>query len=117
MKSPSPSSGRFWTLTRLRVLGPDHPGTLTTYGGLAVLLQSMGRLEDAEPFFRRDLEGSERVLGPEHPDTLTALHNLAGVLEAQGRSVPHVSGHLIHADTQPDLNFSLSLLILFCPWT
>ena len=68
-------------------MGPDHPGTLTTYGGLAVLLQSMGRLEDAEPFFRCDLDGSERVLGPEHPDTLTALHNLAGVLEAQGRSV------------------------------
>ena len=42
---------------------------------LAELLRQMGRYDEAEPLYLRDLEASERTLGPEHPDTLTTVAN------------------------------------------
>ena len=35
-----------------RVLGPDHPGTLTSVGNLASLLKAQGKLQEAEPLYR-----------------------------------------------------------------
>ena len=68
-----------------RVLGAEHPGTLTSLHNLAFLYQAQGRHGEAEPLYRRALEGYERVLGAEHPDTLTSLNNLAFLYQAQGR--------------------------------
>ena len=66
---------------RERVLGPEHPDTLTSVNNLAALYQAQGRYGEAEPLYRRALEASERVLGPEHPDTLTSVNNLALLYE------------------------------------
>jgi tetratricopeptide (TPR) repeat protein len=68
-----------------RVLGPEHPDTLTSVNNLAVLLASKGDYTAAEPLHRRVLTARERVLGPEHPDTLQSMNNLAVTLFEQGK--------------------------------
>ena len=70
---------------REKVLGPEHPDTLTSVGNLAVVLWRQGKYEEAERMNRRALDGREKVLGPEHPDTLTSMNNLTFVYKAQGR--------------------------------
>ncbi|RYD25193.1 MAG: tetratricopeptide repeat protein, partial [Verrucomicrobiaceae bacterium] len=67
-----------------RVLGPEHPDTLTSLSNLAALLHAKGDCAGAEPLHRRTLEARERVLGGEHPSTLTSLSNLAFLLHAKG---------------------------------
>jgi Tfp pilus assembly protein PilF len=69
---------------RERVLGPEHPNTLTSVNNLAFCLQAKGDAIAAEPLYRRALQAREQVLGPQHPDTLTSVNNLAGCLQAQG---------------------------------
>ncbi len=69
-----------------RVLGPEHPSTLTSVNNLAGLLVGRGALGEAEPLYRRALAAQERVLGPEHPSTLTSVNNLAVLLERRGAS-------------------------------
>ena len=68
-----------------RVLGPEHPGTLTAVNNLAGLYESQGRYAEAEPLYERALAARERVLGPDHPDTLTSVNNLAYSYDNQGR--------------------------------
>jgi tetratricopeptide (TPR) repeat protein len=70
--------------SRERVLGLEHPDTLTSVNNLALLLDSTGAYGEAEPLLRRALESSERVLGPDHPDTLTSVNNLALLLHSKG---------------------------------
>ncbi|KAF8536533.1 hypothetical protein BDD12DRAFT_781369 [Trichophaea hybrida] len=70
---------------REKVLGPDHPDTMTSVNNLAQVLQSQGKCEQAEQMNRRVLEGREKVLEPDHPDTLTSVNNLALVLQSQGK--------------------------------
>ena len=41
-----------------RVLGPDHPDTLTAIHNMAVLLYKQGRLSEAEPLYRCERCGS-----------------------------------------------------------
>jgi tetratricopeptide (TPR) repeat protein len=67
-----------------RVLGPEHPNTLSSVNNLAGLLDSKGDYAGAEPLYRRALEAKERVLGPEHPDTLSSVNNLAALLDRKG---------------------------------
>ena len=67
-----------------RVLGAEHPNTLTAMGELAVLLESKGAYDEAEPLYRRALEARERLLGAEHPSTLNSLNNLALLLHSKG---------------------------------
>jgi tetratricopeptide (TPR) repeat protein len=56
-----------------RVLGPEHPTTLSTTCELALTLKIQGRLLKAESMYREVLGIERRVLGPEHPDTLTTI--------------------------------------------
>ena len=67
------------------VLGPRHPGTLTSLNNLADLYQAQGRLAEAEPLYRDALQGRRDVLGPRHPDTLLTQLKMAGHLVNQGR--------------------------------
>ncbi len=62
---------------RERVLGPDHPDTLTSRNNLANAYLSAGDLGRAIPMCEAALSDRERVLGPDHPDTLTSRDNLA----------------------------------------
>jgi nephrocystin-3 len=70
--------------TRERLLGPEHPDTLTTVGNLGTLYWAKGNYEQAEAFYNRCLEARERLLGPEHPDTLTTVGNLGNLNWAKG---------------------------------
>ena len=67
-----------------RVLGPEHPDTLTSMNNLALTLQAQGDLAGARGLQEQVLDLSRRVLGAEHPDTLRSMSNLAGTLQAQG---------------------------------
>ncbi len=61
---------------RERVLGADHPHTLTTRNNLAATYQSAGRLGEAIPLYERTLADSGRVLGADHLRTLSSRANL-----------------------------------------
>jgi tetratricopeptide (TPR) repeat protein len=71
-----------WLELRERVLGPEHPGTLTIVNQLALVLRRQYRYKEAEVMYRRVLESRE-MLGQELPDTLTSVSNLGLVLESQ----------------------------------
>lgn len=68
-----------------RLLGEDHPETLTSMHNLAWIYQGQGRWEEAEGFETRVLETRERILGKEHPDTLNSMSNLALTYQQQGK--------------------------------
>jgi hypothetical protein len=53
-----------------RVLGGDHPDTLTARSNLASGYQEVGRLGEAIPLLEQVLADWERVQGGDHPDTL-----------------------------------------------
>jgi tetratricopeptide (TPR) repeat protein len=68
-----------------QALGVDHEKTLRTVYYIANLLKAQGKLDLAEPFILRALEGQERTLGCDHIDTLTSVVNLGALLQAQGK--------------------------------
>ena len=71
-----------------RVLGPDHPDTLTSRNNLAGAYQSAGDLGRAIPLYEQTLTDRERVLGPDHPGTLTSRNNLASAYRSAGGLPP-----------------------------
>ncbi len=68
-----------------RVLGPDHPDTLTSRNNLANAYRAAGRITETIPVYERTLAGSQRMLGPDHLDTLRSLVNLAVAYQEAGR--------------------------------
>ena len=68
-----------------KILGPDHPDTLTSRSHLAVGYRRMGRIREAVALDEATLATRSRVLGPDHPDTLTSRNNLAVDYQATGR--------------------------------
>ncbi|GKT66818.1 TPR domain protein [Colletotrichum tofieldiae] len=68
-----------------KVLGKEHPTTLTSVSNLALVLRHQGKYKEAEQMNRWTLEASEKTIGKEHPDTLTSVSNLAMVLRYQGK--------------------------------
>ena len=69
-----------------RILGPEHPDTLTARHNLATSYDSAGHISDALTLREQVLADRERILGPEHPDTLIARHNLAASYYYAGRT-------------------------------
>ncbi len=67
-----------------KVLGEEHPSTVTTISNLAGIYKAMGEYEKALVLYEYSLEISKKVLGEEHPSTATTMNNLAGVYEAMG---------------------------------
>ncbi len=63
---------------RERLLGPEHPDTLTTRHNLARWTGQAGDPAAARDMYAELLPVVERVSGPEHPGTLTVRGNLAG---------------------------------------
>ncbi len=70
---------------RKRVLGPEHPSTLTTRNNMAAVLDHQGKYEEASQAYQENYEIQKRVLGPEHPDALITLNNMALELAKQGK--------------------------------
>jgi tetratricopeptide (TPR) repeat protein len=76
-----------------RVLGPDHPDTVSSRHNLAVAYWTAGRLDEAISLDEQNLAGRERVLGPDHPDTLNSRNNLAIPYRDVGRLDEAISLH------------------------
>ena len=69
---------------RRRVLGEDHPDTLTSATDLVNDLRNLGEYQDARELDEHTLARRRRVLGEDHPDTLTSASNLARDLSNLG---------------------------------
>src|SRR3954469_21910830 len=71
--------------TSLRVLGEEHPSTLTSMANLASTFWNQGRWKETEELEVQVKDTRKRELGEEHPDTLTSMANLASTFSYQGR--------------------------------
>ncbi|HEY3904862.1 MAG TPA: tetratricopeptide repeat protein [Streptosporangiaceae bacterium] len=71
---------------RARVLGGDHPDTVTSRYNLAADHFEAGGVATAITLLRRVVADRERMLGSDHPDTGAARDNLAIAQEAQLKS-------------------------------
>jgi tetratricopeptide (TPR) repeat protein len=69
---------------RRRVLGDDHPDTLSSMNSLAATRRSLGDLQGALELHEQTLAGRRRVLGDDHPDSLISMSNLAVALADAG---------------------------------
>ena len=76
-----------------RVLGSDHPDTLTSRDNLASAYWEAGRATDAIPLHQQTLTDRERLLGPDHPDTLSSQGNLATDYLTAGRATDAIPLH------------------------
>ena len=70
---------------RKRLLGQEHPDTLTSMANLALTYWNQGRWKEAEELGVQVMETKKRVLGQEDPNTLTSMGNLASTYWNQGR--------------------------------
>ena len=69
-----------WT----RLLGPDHPDTLTAATELAHARLSLGRLSEVRELVEDTLARRRRTLGDDHPDTLRSASDLSFTLNDLG---------------------------------
>ena len=65
---------------RRRVLGEDHPDTLTSADNLVMILGRVGEEQAARELAEDTLARRRRVLGEDHPDTLWSAFSLVGAL-------------------------------------
>jgi hypothetical protein len=63
---------------RSRVLGDEHPDTMTSASNLASLLSDQGKYTDAERINREVLGAKRRVLGEEHPNAKGSTRTQSG---------------------------------------
>jgi tetratricopeptide (TPR) repeat protein len=76
-----------------RVLGTDHPDTLTTRNNLALAYREAGRTAEAIRLYQQTLADRERVLGTEHPETLRSRGGLASAYRDAGRLAEAIALH------------------------
>ena len=69
---------------RERNLRPDHPDTLWSLVGWAIIQAELGKLESAEELFERAYQGRRKEFGDDHPDTLTVQKNLGSIKLRRG---------------------------------
>ena len=62
-----------------RILGMEHPDTITAMGNIAVTYQCLGKYTEAEKLEIQVLDARNKILGVEHPNTIKALENLAAI--------------------------------------
>jgi putative hemolysin len=62
---------------RKKLLGAEHPDTLTSMANLASTYGNQGRWNEAEQLEVQVMDMRKKLLGAEHPDTLTSMANLA----------------------------------------
>jgi Tetratricopeptide repeat len=80
------------TLTdRQRILGGDHPDTLTSRNNLAGAYYTAGDLGRAIPLFEQTLTDCVRIVGGDHPLTGTVRSNLAYAITERDSSRPGAS--------------------------
>jgi serine/threonine protein kinase/tetratricopeptide (TPR) repeat protein len=67
--------------------GPEHPDTLASMSGLALVYADLGRQADALKLQEETLALMKAKLGPDHPLTLGSMNNLASRYGILGRLV------------------------------
>jgi len=72
-------------LQQAETFGPNDLRLATTLNDLGLLYRALGKLQEAESFYRRSLAIREKKLGPSDLQVTTSLNNLAGVLTAENR--------------------------------
>ena len=70
--------------TSARVLGEEHPNTLTSLNNLVFTWKSQGRLSDALELMQSCLHIRQLVLGPGHPNTVSTLSAVTDWLGQKG---------------------------------
>ena len=86
---------------RERVLGADHPDTISSRIAVARCYRPLEMFDKAIPLFEAALADSERVLGSENPLTDTARLNLAGAYSSTQRfseAIPLFQDSLAHCE-------------------
>jgi tetratricopeptide (TPR) repeat protein len=68
---------------REKQLGEDHPDVAKAYNNIGLVLQTMGRMDEAKPYFTKAVDSYEASLGDSHPSLATSLNNLAGCAPCQ----------------------------------
>ncbi|MBR1646707.1 MAG: tetratricopeptide repeat-containing protein, partial [Selenomonadaceae bacterium] len=68
-----------------RLLGDEHPDTLSAMNNLAFSLSKLGRYDETLTLQEQVSSLRKKILGDEHPDTLSAMNNLAVSLSNLGR--------------------------------
>ncbi|KAF2022699.1 hypothetical protein EK21DRAFT_44720, partial [Setomelanomma holmii] len=63
--------------TRKRVLGEEHPSTLTSMNNLALTLKSHGSTQKAISLLKHCCKLLIATLGPQHPDTISSRRTLS----------------------------------------
>ena len=71
---------------RERVLGKEHPDTLTSVYCLAYLLHQKKRYKDAEVFYDRAYAGYRKTLGEKHPTTAACSQHYSSMLKKRKTS-------------------------------
>jgi tetratricopeptide (TPR) repeat protein len=66
-----------------RLLGDNHPDVATSLNNLALLYDSQGRYEEAEPLFLQALAIAEQTLGENHTTTVKIRENLQKMRQQQ----------------------------------
>src|SRR6202522_216154 len=75
---------------RKKLLGAEHPDTLTSMANLASTYWNQGRWNEAEQLNVQVMDMMKKLLGAEHPDTLTSMANLAKIYQNQGRLLTYM---------------------------
>jgi tetratricopeptide (TPR) repeat protein len=70
---------------RVKVLGEEHPDTLSVMDDLAGVYLYEGKFAAAQSLFTKGFEIQRRVLGEEHLETLISMDNLAVTYSREGK--------------------------------
>ena len=66
-----------------RLLGQEHPNTLSSMSNLGLFLRGRGRSGGSHTAFEQVVDVRRRVLGEEHPDIVDTMDYLAQTKKAQ----------------------------------
>jgi Tetratricopeptide repeat len=70
---------------RMKLLGAEHPDTLTSMANIAVTYRKQGKWIKAEQLQVQVMDMTKKLLGAEHPDTFTSMADIAFTYWNQGR--------------------------------
>lgn len=71
---------------RRKLLGAEHPDTVSVMSDLTRLYRDAGKYAEAEPLARKVLEIQQRLLGDQHPETLDAMNALGLLYRYEGKA-------------------------------
>jgi len=79
---------------RVKVLGEQHPETLSIMSDLALMYTYEGKFGVAESLFAKVFDVQRRVMGEEHPRTLSSMDYLAATYSSEGK---YAQAEALHA--------------------